>query len=694
MADDDRAEFRSQMKALLAKGYSLEYLEKGLAERAARETKNAEAPGRRLALQYQAEQAGKRAREIEGEGPSLGREVAAGVGTVMGDALDTLSFGGYRKARDYIGDKLAPESMAAARRAEDEIGNAETGDLPLVGKLPVGQYARNAVRSAAGFSPVGAPGMAMRAAENVTRGMRPILQAALGGGIQGGVTNLGDQAVRGDGLDVGELGAAAGLGAVVGGAVHGAGATGGAIANKIRGSKGKIGEDIRLLEGAGASPSPVPFRPVKNAPSKRLGVDASSEGRGEIAERGARRLTEEVDAQDRALGGRIDREMGSATKRQGDRVVSVESLISRIDEQLATPEVDLRAGLRSKLETTKRVLEGEIEPTIEVFTPAEVDYHNSPRAAVGPKEWDADYGVRRRLPVEREPGPQVEGRIYVRGNETDLTAPQGPQREVYESLEKAPQRTTEEAYTVHSGGGEPIRVGTGDVRRRVGDGEPNRVMTTAKLNQLRDVLDEAAGVESLETGIAKNKLPLYSLANEIRHGIIKREAPAMGLANRRYSTGKAKIEATRERMKSDDPESLGMQIASLGEEGSKTAGVRKVRLGELREQFPTSEQLTERQVGEIFDNPRLLLAEERLKLKRLPRIGGGGDDMLNLAEPLLARGVYPSAREAEMALALGDTANGRGGAAQHAPRVMAALRAREQEKERARKLRKYRHGTE
>jgi len=628
---------------------------------------------------------------------NFGTKTAETVGAVASDVLDTVSGGLYRRARDFVGDKIAPNAMAATRAAERRAKATTVLDLPNViapipftdkkvnlgGPVTVGDFSEKAGY----FSPVGLPGVANKAGQAVVKKLPQALgksapgrvaQQGVAGGVAGGVQGGAEAAVQGaDGGDfvdwATKTGVAAALGLGFGTVAGGAAESGGTVARTIRNSKGKTGEDIRLLESHGAEPSPVPFRAVKNAPSERLGVNATSEGRGELGERAGRALTDEVGAQARANSSRFRSEMDAATGRQGERSISVEELIRRVDERLADPRIDLQAGLRAKLENTKKILEGQVEPTMDIYTsrPSEargradvveetlerpVEIYTGTPEEVG--TGDASVFIRRKGTPEvtyDATGKRIVDNPEIVAPRSRFLSEDGRDSVVrgravtFDPGEPTVIRSTERPgfesrATQVDAPDEPLRVPTGDVRRRSGD-SPNRVMDAGKLNQLRDLLDELAGVESRETGIAKNNLPIYALANEIR-GIIKQEAPAMALANRRYSDRAKKLERTQERMKTEDEETLGMHIAGLGEEGSKQAGTRKVRLEELREQFPTSDHLTERQVGELFDNPRLLLAEERLKLKKIPRISSGGDDVWNLLEPFLGRLLYPGANAA------------------------------------------------
>lgn len=203
---------------------------------------------------------------------------------------------------------------------------------------------------------------------------------------------------------------------------------------------------------------------------------------------------------------------------------------------------------------------------------------------------------------------------------------------------------------------EPERVGIGDVRGRVttpaepglealGPGHPpQHVRTVSDLNKIRQRLEEVGKVGEKE-GYTLGEQPSVRMAGKIREHI-RENAPKTAANNLRRHVLRTQNENTRALMKDagDIPESFGMQLAGQGEEGSKAVGNRAPRLREFAETFPTSKRMTAADVQRLMDQPRLLHAEERLKLKKLPRIGGGGTDALNLAAPVIARGGYPFLR--------------------------------------------------
>lgn len=216
--------------------------------------------------------------------------------------------------------------------------------------------------------------------------------------------------------------------------------------------------------------------------------------------------------------------------------------------------------------------------------------------------------------------------------------------------------TVDRPRTASAGGVEPERVGIGDVRGRVttpaerglealGPGNPpQHVRTVSDLNKIRQRLDEAGKVGEKE-GYTLGEQPSVRMAGKIREHI-RENAPKTAANNLRRHVLRTQNENTRALMKdaADIPESFGMQLAGQGEEGSKAVGNRAPRLREFAETFPTSSRMTAEEVQRLMDQPRLLHAQERLKLKKLPRIGGGGTDALNLASPVIGRGLYPFLR--------------------------------------------------
>lgn len=487
-----------------------------------------------------------------------------------------------------------------------------------------------------------------------------------------------------------------------------------------------VGRATRIEPGTGASPS------------RDLDVLPTSEGRGTVGTRSAEALKNELATQDtvsrartKAAQRRIDRPGG-----EGEREISAEPLIGQAEAEMGSTAAEMHAGIAPGLKKLHRMLSRREEPAAEIFTanprqqtgrvggieetladpieihPANPEYRVRPRVAdVEVPELDPNYGVHRRVPYDARPEPgrpasrlgdpvrhPPDKRPMYRDGKLLEQPPTGPEEEVFESLNRRVQSIPADV-TAHAGGQEPIRitsverpgfetsatsvepgegirVGMGDVRGRVGD-TPNRVVTARKLNEIRDSLDEAGNVAARE-GLKKDELPFARLANSARAQITE-HAPETARMNRRAHARMNRVERARERMKdaeNTNPEALGMQLAGQGEAGSKVSGARQDRLDALKREFPVSSRMNRRQVERLIDNPRLLLAEERLQIKKLPRIGGGGGDSLNLAAPLIGRGLYPLLRGGQA----GAEAAGKFG-----PGLLGALaRARRQDEERRR----------
>lgn len=457
------------------------------------------------------------------------------------------------------------------------------------------------------------------------------------GGVTGGLVS-GLEANAG-GATPGQSFEAAGKGALLGGAFSfvpsAIGEGGQGLANRIRGAD----PNLQALEGAGYTTSPMPFRPTTStrggpaSPSEAQGVPATATGRGLQGERAGSAIQDELGHLRTLEGRRAGTELGAATDKQGGRSMSVEPDIALIDAELAKPEIAMNGRMRTALANARKMLTGEMEPTADIFKMVEAPgpSRGPPQTAV-PRYEDARLQRQLGLELDRESGPAVR----VSENGTPLE----------------PQVDT---------------VGTGDVHGRVGEA-PNHVRDAKTLNQIRDALETAMGTEQYQARgnsaapDMKPVLPLYRLVSQMRQRI-RSDAPAIGLANRRSAGAKRKFEATDQRLadNTDKPETLGSQIASLGDD-SVAAGVRTPRLGDpeqltgpergknLREQFPQS-RLREPfnpdveapsgppQVGELMDRPRLLGAEEAQQFK--PSLAPHRN-----VGPLVNRLVYPVARGA------------------------------------------------
>lgn len=176
-------------------------------------------------------------------------------GTLAGDALDAATAGYYRKARDFVGSKIAPDSTRELQQSEGQF-NADhpfaEGMARGVGYLaPGGAPARLAEAASAGVK-MGAealPGIAGRLATS-----RPVV-GALTGAAAGAGTGAVEDVARG--MDAGDVASNAGRNALMGGLVGGGIGSVSAAASKgrvaLRGQKNEMGRTIRGLDEAKAS---------------------------------------------------------------------------------------------------------------------------------------------------------------------------------------------------------------------------------------------------------------------------------------------------------------------------------------------------------------------------------------------------------------------------------------------------------
>ncbi len=572
-----------------------------------------------------------------------------------------------------------PETRAARRMLEAQVqrdpGLKGVLQLESAGRAAVtggfaGGLAGLGLKAAAGAGPAVETGVGLLdkavpvAARVGSQGLEAGVNAAAGAGSEAADEGRPVLPAAAEGF---KQGVPVGVGFGAAGEVASKG--GRSLSNFIRGMKNPAGEDIRLLEQHGYTPAtltptqsmaepPVYGPPPPQSPSEALGVTASPRGRGIVGEQGARRLEEELATRERfrqqRLGGDLERqrrpavvdENGVVTSPGGQmhREVSVEDLIPQIESEMNSSTAQMVPKIRSSLGRALKILTDRTEssaPMSKYIPTAGEPVRPPPEVETTPLDDYAGVERRRSNPPNASPkGPFPEQVGSVGQIEEKLLRPYTNNGVVVDRLDRPGTFTRAGSAE----GGEEFRVPMGDIRRRV-EGPPNRVMTIAQVNELRDALDEVANIAKTE-GV-KGDIPGQKLANQLRQ-IVRTEAPAVGLANRRSSAVQAKTERIRELMK--DPsahayqEPFGMQLAGQGEEGAKTAGAREARLADIRENFPTSERLTRRDVDTIFDNPRLLQAEERLQLKSLPRIGGGSGQFLNLAEPMLGRLAYPFGR--------------------------------------------------
>lgn len=164
--------------------------------------------------------------QADDSGPSvgeLGSDFLKGVNSVATDEMNAATFGLFGRARDAIGGRLAPESLATAKANE-----AEVRQTPGYGVMSgVGQ---------AGAAGLGGPGKLYQGVQSLVGAGKPILTGALSGGVTGAT----QRAVGGAGKEA-PLDTAVGAG-VSGLAGAGVGAGFGAVAKYVGGAPARKAE--------------------------------------------------------------------------------------------------------------------------------------------------------------------------------------------------------------------------------------------------------------------------------------------------------------------------------------------------------------------------------------------------------------------------------------------------------------------
>lgn len=468
-------------------------------------------------------------------------------------------------SRDFVRGLGDATTLGIANRIFDTPGS-EQQDARQLKDSRILNKARGAGNVVGSFVPVGAAGLAGRAASKVVAASNPLRNFAVGthgvaladtlvgkaltgaaeGALGSGLTAGGQELVR---TQDPEQALRAGLeavpqGAQVGGAIGAAGALGGATANKLRAMAGPTGEDIRITEQYGGRPSPVPFRPVAGqAASRELGVTASPAGRGLAGEQAVRGANEALDVRQRFNQQRLDSEIGQAMERHGGQQAPIDSLMSDIQGMMG--DKALKPGTVGQLDALGKELEAMNQPQSVGTAPTLLDARGAPaRADVAP----AGISVR-------------------------------------------------------------------------------------DLHGFKQRLDDMAkAAKGQGQGYSQDEAAFLGLSNRIRD-IIRNEAPAVSLADRRYAGNLRKTEATRKLLPT------GTQAASQGEL-TKGAGTEVPDTAAVRRQFPPDAGYD---INRQLDMPRRVLAEERLGLS-LPTSWRA---LANNVEPVAARGIYPAGRVLE-----------------------------------------------
>lgn len=280
----------------------------------------------------------------------------------MADADKAITTAGKSLVTGAITGGAAGAGLTALRAAGPVI---TTGSKLLNAAVPA--LARVGSAGAEGAI-AGATGEGVQAADEG----RPVLPAAAEG-AEGGLvagTVLGS---------AGELAAKAGRG----------------LANLIRGSRGRTGQNIRLLEKYGYTPSPWPTKPVTrlddiparpgsgpplpSSPSEALGVEATAFDRGKVGSRAAEELVGELASRDQRrrnllTAARIRNNTPGGNelffRGQGTRPISTEPLIENAENAIGSQEAKMLPGIKTHMGNHREFL---AETPDHVRTAAELD---------------------------------------------------------------------------------------------------------------------------------------------------------------------------------------------------------------------------------------------------------------------------------------------------------------------------------
>jgi hypothetical protein len=291
---------------------------------------------------------------------SMARGGVNAAGTLAGNALDTASLGYYRKARDFVGSKIAPEATAGNQAAEGQFNQAHP-------------FVANMARAAGNFIPGGAPariGEAMlagvrgltAAAPSILRGTlaaRPVA-GALTGAATGAVTTAAEDVAQGQ--DAGTTLRDIGRSAVVGGAVGGGAGVVGAAAAKVNNSRGA--QARRFIEEHGQGATVGPLSPGRGGvfENELAGLPANDKGIGAAAKIGAKNILQQVAEEHRVETSRPFREMKALIDNTpaANRPRDITSIVTNM--QSAAYDLETAPFARAQLEGQLNILERYRDP--------------------------------------------------------------------------------------------------------------------------------------------------------------------------------------------------------------------------------------------------------------------------------------------------------------------------------------------
>lgn len=264
-------------------------------------------------------------------------------GTLMTDAADAVTAGGYTAARNYIARKVAPETAERTIAAEQSF-NANHPYLAntarAVGYIAPGGVASTIAKGVdAGVSAAAdaAPGFVSK-----FLAARPVQGALTGGLVSGAQTAAEDSMSGASPMDtLRDAGRSAALGAGIGGAFGAAGAALDRGSAAVLASKGAKARE--LLERHGVDVGIT--TPGKGGvfANELKGVSASDAGIGEASLRGAKIITNDLESRFQAEHGLDYRSLPAAKKAAAQQ--ARESIASLKDEAKVTSDVRARKAL-------------------------------------------------------------------------------------------------------------------------------------------------------------------------------------------------------------------------------------------------------------------------------------------------------------------------------------------------------------
>lgn len=606
------------------------------------------------------------------------RDLLGAAGTAIGDRAAAAKSAIGRPTTSFSDElvKNVDASQEAYRGAQERHPLVDVGLNVGAGLLPMG--AAGAVGKGVGIAERAASRLAPRAASLASKiPLHKLMASSARGALAGGA--LGATSASEAGRDIGEGGGAGAMGgAVLSPIMEQIGNSARGAANRLRGSQTDTGADISVLESHGARPSAKPFQPVEGLPDRLADLPASPEGRGTAAKRSADAITQDLRAKRQSAGRRLGYERGNAERHEGGRLVDTNDPVAIIDKHLARE--DLQPEVKARLKQVRKILTSTDEPTMDIESTRTAQNAGS----IGGVEEKIDpittyptqtSNVRTTADRVVESSPDVDfdtKSVRERGRMTGSAVTAEPGEPI--TIDRIERPGGPASSTTASS--DRLTVPTDRVYGKpevpVTTEQPiSKVVPARKLREVKTLLDQYANMDTAQLGMSKDSLPFAEVAGSLR-GLLGgegRAAPGMAAADKRYSHAIKPIERVEELgglgdtatagtgRPVEDDKSLASRLARQGT-GSATAGMEADDLGRLREQYPGDvavydqsdpgqmpEVTDRRSIGEVMDDPRLLLAAERLKLKGWNPLSRGSAPQV--VEPIVGRGIYPALRAIE-----------------------------------------------